>query len=124
MFAVVFQDFTIFDFPLGENVAGASLYDEEEVKEAVEKVGLCHIEDKLTQGFDTYVGKECRSDGVNFSGGERQKIAIARAIYKNAPFVIMDEPTAALDPEAEAEVFEGFDKCSCTVKKQATENKR
>lgn len=64
----------------------------------------------MTQGFDTYVGKECRSDGVNFSGGERQKIAIARAIYKNAPFVIMDEPTAALDPEAEAEVFEGFDK--------------
>lgn len=62
------------------------------------------------QGFDTCVGKECRSDGVNFSGGERQKIAIARAIYKNAPFVIMDEPTAALDPEAEAEVFEGFDK--------------
>ena len=110
LFAVVFQDFTIFDFPLGENVAGASLYDEEKVKEAVEKVGLCHIEDKLTQGFDTYVGKECRSDGVNFSGGERQKIAIARAIYKNAPFVIMDEPTAALDPEAEAEVFEGFDK--------------
>lgn len=56
------------------------------------------------------MGKECKSDGVNFSGGERQKIAIARAIYKNAPFVIMDEPTAALDPEAEAEVFEGFDK--------------
>lgn len=110
LFAVVFQDFTIFDLPLGENVAGASLYDEEKVKEAVEKVGLNHIEDKLTQGFDTYVGKECRSEGVNFSGGERQKIAIARAIYKNAPFVIMDEPTAALDPEAEAEVFEGFDK--------------
>ena len=66
------------------------------------------------------MGKECKSDGVNFSGGERQKIAIARAIYKNAPFVIMDEPTAALDPEAEAEVFEGFDKCSCTVEKHKT----
>ena len=110
LFAVVFQDFAIFDFPLGENIAAASTYDEKKVKEAITKVGLSNIEEKLTDGFDTYVGKECCVDGVNFSGGERQKIAIARAIHKDAPFVIMDEPTAALDPEAEAEVFEGFDR--------------
>lgn len=110
LFAVVFQDFAIFDFPLGENIAAAFTYDEKKVKEAITKVGLSNIEEKLTDGFDTYVGKECCVDGVNFSGGERQKIAIARAIHKDAPFVIMDEPTAALDPEAEAEVFEGFDR--------------
>ncbi len=56
------------------------------------------------------MGKEYDEDGVNFSGGEKQKMAIARAIYKNAPFVIMDEPTAALDPEAECGVFAGFDR--------------
>lgn len=110
LFAVVFQDFSIFDFPLGENVAANAVYEEDRVKEALDKVGLVEIEEKLTQGLDTYVGKECNVDGVNFSGGERQKIAIARAIYKDSPFVIMDEPTAALDPEAEAEVFEGFDR--------------
>lgn len=110
LFAVVFQDFSIFDFPLGENIAATSIYDEMKVKEAIDKVGLNTLEDKLTLGLDTFVGKECCSDGVNFSGGEKQKIAIARAIHKDAPFVIMDEPTAALDPEAEAEVFEGFDK--------------
>lgn len=110
LFAVVFQDFAIFDFPLGENIAAASIYDEEKVKEAIDKVGLSSLEDKLTQGLGTFVGKECCADGVNFSGGEKQKIAIARAIHKDAPFVIMDEPTAALDPEAEAEVFEGFDR--------------
>ena len=110
LFAVVFQDFSIFDFPMGENIAAASIYDKKRVKEAIDKVGLNTLEDKLTQGLDTIVGKECCSDGVNFSGGEKQKIAIARAIHKDAPFVIMDEPTAALDPEAEAEVFEGFDR--------------
>lgn len=56
------------------------------------------------------VGKELNDSGVTFSGGEKQKIAIARAIYKNALFVIMDEPTAALDPEAECEVYAGFDR--------------
>lgn len=71
MFAVVFQDFAIFDFPLGENIAAASTYDEKKVKEAITKVGLINIEEKLTDGFDTYVGKECCADGVNFSGGER-----------------------------------------------------
>ena len=60
-------------------------------------------------GLHTFVGKEYEESGVNFSGGERQKMAIARAIYKDAPFVIMDEPTAALDPVSEYEVYAGFD---------------
>ena len=64
----------------------------------------------LPDGLNTYVGKDFAEEGVAFSGGEKQKMAIARAIYKNAPFVIMDEPTAALDPVSECEVFAGFDK--------------
>lgn len=64
----------------------------------------------MSEGLDTYVGKEFDGKGVNVSGGERQKMAIARAIYKGAPFVIMDEPTAALDPISECEVYAGFDK--------------
>lgn len=110
LFSVVFQDFALFDLPVGENVAGNANYDKEKVQKAMDKVGLDDIAGKLTNGLDTYIGKECCSEGVNFSGGERQRLAIARAIYKDASFVIMDEPTAALDPEAEAEVFEGFDR--------------
>ena len=64
----------------------------------------------LPGGLETSIGKEFEESGVTFSGGEKQKIAIARAIYKNAPFVRMDEPTAALDPESECEVYAGFDK--------------
>lgn len=63
----------------------------------------------MPQGLSTYVGTDFRPFGVNFSGGEKQKLAIARAIYKNAPFIIMDEPTAALDPESECDVYAGFD---------------
>ena len=110
LFSVVFQDFAIFDFPVGENVAATEEYNGDQVKEAIKKVGLDSIQEKMAEGMDTYVGKECSVNGVDFSGGEKQKIAIARAIYKDAPFVVMDEPTATLDPEAEAEVFEGFDK--------------
>ena len=63
----------------------------------------------MKEGLDTYIGKDFSVNGINFSGGERQKMAIARSIYKAAPFVIMDEPTAALDPVSECEVYEGFD---------------
>ena len=65
--------------------------------------------DSLPNGLDTYVYKEYEQDGVQFSGGEAQKIAIARALYKDAPFIILDEPTAALDPIAEAEIYSKFD---------------
>ncbi|MCD8379105.1 MAG: ABC transporter ATP-binding protein/permease [Lachnospiraceae bacterium] len=78
----------------------------------VETVGFVDAErfEELPQGLDTFVGKEFDESGVNFSGGERQKMAIARAIYKAGAFVIMDEPTAALDPVSECEVYAGFDK--------------
>lgn len=110
LFAVVFQDFQIFAFPVGENVAAGSEADEERVVCAMKKAGLGERLDTLADGLTTCVGKEYDERGIAFSGGEKQKFAIARAVYKDAPFVIMDEPTAALDPEAEAEIFAGFDK--------------
>ena len=110
LFAVVFQDFQVFAFPLGENVAAGSDVDRERAVDALERAGVRERYRTLTDGLGTSVGKEFEENGVTFSGGEKQKIAIARAIYKNAPFVIMDEPTAALDPESECEVYAGFDK--------------
>ncbi len=110
LLAAVFQDFRIFAFPLGENIAACKKLDEEKVKYALKKVGMEKRLQDLPDGLKTYVGKEFHENGVAFSGGERQKMAIARAIYKDAPFVIMDEPTAALDPESECAVYAGFDK--------------
>lgn len=110
LFAVVFQDFRVFSFPLGENLAAGSAVEEARAVDALERAGLGVRYRELPNGLDTSVGKEFEDTGVTFSGGEKQKIAIARAIYKNAPFVIMDEPTAALDPESECEVYAGFDK--------------
>ncbi len=110
LFAVVFQDFQVFAFPLGENVAAGSDVDRERAVDALERAGVGERYRTLTDGLGTSVGKEFEENGVTFSGGEKQKIAIARAIYKNAPFVIMDEPTAALDPESECGVYAGFDK--------------
>jgi len=110
LFGVVFQDFRMFAFPLGENIAASDKVDEARAMDALERAGLGERVVGLSDGLNTYVGKEYDEEGVNFSGGEKQKMAIARAIYKDAPFVIMDEPTAALDPESECEVFAGFDK--------------
>lgn len=110
LFSVVFQDFQVFSFPLGENVAAGSQVDELRAVDALNRSGMGERYAGLTSGLATNVGKEFEENGVNFSGGEKQKIAIARAIYKDAPFVIMDEPTAALDPESECDVYAGFDK--------------
>lgn len=110
LFSVVFQDFCIFDFPLGENIACSTEVDKVNAIDALNRAGLEERMGRLKDGLKTYVGKGFDENGVNFSGGEKQKMAIARAIYKDAPLVIMDEPTAALDPESECEVFAGFDK--------------
>lgn len=110
LFSAVFQDFSIFDFKLGESIACAMEWNEERAYSALEKAGLEERVKELSQGLDTFIGKGFDESGTNFSGGEKQKLAIARAIYKDAPFIIMDEPTAALDPEAECEVFAGFDR--------------
>lgn len=108
--AVVFQDYHIFDLKVGENLAASRTVDEERARDALERAGLGGFLRKLPEGTHTYVGKRFCPSGYEISGGERQKLAIARAIYRGAPFVVMDEPTAALDPVAEFEVYAGFDK--------------
>lgn len=94
--------------PLGENVAARRNYDRELVTESLEKAGFKTRLAKMPQGLSTCLYKDYTESGVSISGGEAQKIAIARALYKNAPFIILDEPTAALDPMAEAEIYEKF----------------
>lgn len=105
IFSVVFQDFQLPALPLGENVAACATYDKARVIAALEKAGFGDRLADLPNGLDTYLYNQLKEDGVAVSGGEAQKIAIARALYKDAPFLILDEPTAALDPIAEAEIY-------------------
>ncbi len=109
LYSTVFQDFNILAFTLRENVTCSSgEADDARVKEALERVGLGKKLASLDRGLDQMMLKVVDETGTDFSGGERQKLAIARALYKNAPMVIMDEPTAALDALAEAEIYENF----------------
>lgn len=109
IFSVVFQDFQLICQPLGANVAGSMEYDRDRAKKALIDAGFGDRLATLERGVDTMLYKDLSEDGVDISGGEAQKIAIARALYKDAPFIILDEPTAALDPIAEAEIYSKFD---------------
>ncbi|MCM1568324.1 MAG: ABC transporter ATP-binding protein/permease [Roseburia sp.] len=106
-FAPVFQDFKLFAFSIAENITfqEGTNADLEELLHLVELDGTV---EKLEQGVDTRLFKLFEEAGVEPSGGEQQKLAIARALYKQAPVVILDEPTAALDPIAEYEIYRQF----------------
>ena len=112
VFSIVFQDFQLLSQPLGANVAGASEYDSERVTQALTDAGFGDRLAELSDGLDTMLYKDFGENGVEVSGGEAQKIAIARALYKDAPFIILDEPTASLDPIAEAEIYSKFNDIS------------
>lgn len=106
LFSTVFQDYQIFAFKLGENVASESEYDTARVEEALENAGFGERLKTLAEGLDTQLFKRFSEDGIELSGGESQKVAIARCLYKGAPYVVLDEPTAALDPVAEADIYQ------------------
>lgn len=109
LFSVVFQDYTLLALPLGNNVASAAEWDAVKAERLLKEVGFGERYAQMPKGLETPLYKNFDQEGVNISGGEAQKIALARALYKDAPFIILDEPTAALDPIAEAEIYSKFD---------------
>jgi len=108
IFSVVFQDFKLFSFFLGQNVAAAVDYDNVQVENCLKESGFGSKLKEMPKGLDTCLYKDFEEGGVEISGGEAQKIALAKALYKNTPFIILDEPTAALDPIAEFEIYSKF----------------
>ena len=107
LFAIVFQDYTLFAFSIKENIAANKSLNEETIKNDLDAVNFFYK--KFEKGIDTYLYKYIE-EGVEISGGEAQKIAIARALYKDSDYVFLDEPTSALDPISEAEIYSLFDK--------------
>lgn len=110
IFSVVFQDFKLFSFSLGQNVASNVDYDKARAEACLKEAGFGSRLEEMPEGIETCLFKDFEEDGVEISGGEAQKIALARALYKDAPFIVLDEPTAALDPIAEAEIYSNFNK--------------
>lgn len=105
LFSVIFQDFKLFSFPLDENIVSGKTVDNQKLSYCIDQVNLGHRVEAMEDGLQTQLYND-NGNGVEISGGEAQRFSIARALYKNAEFVIMDEPTAALDPIAEAEIYE------------------
>ena len=106
--SVVFQDYKLFAFSVWENITLGRKYSEAKIMEAIEKSGLEAKIKSLEKGTETAISRDFDADGIEFSGGESQKLACAKAYYKDAPIVILDEPTAALDPVAENELYTRF----------------
>ena len=107
--SAVFQDYKLFNFTIEENIScQESGADEQKVNYLIDEVGMREKIDELPDGITSRFGKEYDENGVEMSGGQGQKIAIARALYKKASMVILDEPASALDPIAEAEIYEKF----------------
>jgi len=106
--SAVFQDYRLFNFTIAENIACEDAAKTERIEQLIDEVGLREKIDELPHGVESRFGKEYDEEGIEMSGGQGQKIAIARALYKAASMVILDEPASALDPIAEAEIYEKF----------------
>lgn len=111
MFAPAFQDVTVFAFPMSENVSMSEPFntDKEKAESVLRSAGLGEKIDSLEKGVDTELLKVLYDDGVDLSGGEKQKLALARALYKDSKIIVLDEPTAALDALAEYRLYQSFD---------------
>ena len=109
MFSAVFQNFSLLAGTIATNVAGTEdNIDIGRVKECVEKAGLGRKIESLPNGCETYLNREVYEDAIMLSGGETQRLMLARALYKDAPFIVLDEPTAALDPIAESDLYQKY----------------
>ncbi len=107
--AAVFQDYRLFAFTIEENISCRETgQDRNKVEKLAAQVGLSEKIKELPEGLRTLLGKAYDEEGTELSGGQQQKVAIARALYKDASLIILDEPTSALDPLAEAEIYENF----------------
>ena len=109
-FAVVFQEVFAFSFPLGKNVPCRREEDinRERLKECLQKADLWERVQEMEKQEHTYLNKDVDASGINLSGGELQKLMLARALYKDSPVVILDEPTAVLDPIAESSMYDKY----------------
>ena len=105
LFSPVFQDYTFMPMTIAENICLTSDYDKEKLYSAFEKAGISEKIEGLPEKENTFMVKDVYKDAADFSGGEKQKLLLAKAVYKNAPVLILDEPTAALDPIAENELY-------------------
>ena len=105
LFSAVFQDYYFMPMTIAENICATSNYDKQKLFAAFEKAGISDKINTLPDKEKSYMIKDVYKDAVDFSGGEKQKLLLAKAIYKNAPVLILDEPTAALDPIAENELY-------------------
>lgn len=106
LLSAVFQDYSVMDLTVAENVTlESSDYDETRIESCLDKAGLLNYISGLPQGVYTHMGREVFLDGVLFSGGQTQRLMLARALYKDGPILILDEPTAALDPIAENDIY-------------------
>ena len=111
LFSAVFQDFSILDSTVAENVAQKpELIDRSRVKECLELAGMWKKVESLPEGMDTHLGKDVYEDGTELSGGQIQRLVLARALYKNPKILILDEPTAALDPLAESDIYQKYER--------------
>ena len=109
LFSAVFQEFSVLDVTVKENVAQCvDGIDEARVWQCIDKAGLTEKIKSLPKGIETHLGRRVFKDGVEFSGGQTQRLMLARALYKNAPILVLDEPTAALDPIAENDIYQKY----------------
>lgn len=112
LFSAVFQDFSLLAATLGENVAQSDTYDRAKAESCISLAGLAGKLRELPLGLDTHLGKEVYEDAVELSGGQLQRLMLARAIYKDGPILVLDEPTAALDPLAESDIYSRYHELS------------
>ncbi|MCC8104359.1 MAG: ABC transporter ATP-binding protein/permease [Clostridiales bacterium] len=107
--SAVFQEYSLLDVTVAENVAMTTEdIDIDRVWDSLEKAGLKKAVQELPKGLDTHTGRDVFLDGVLFSGGQTQRLMLARALYKDAPLLMLDEPTAALDPIAENDIYQKY----------------